>query len=216
MIASQLGGILYGIWTNRNQMLHRGQIIPAIVVVQLALNAAQEFVSLHVKEKKPREVNMEGIERRHHGWSPPTPGSLKGDVDASVNNAGFASTAVVIRDDRGMVCGAFGRVYERISSPEIGQALAIRDGIEMAISLCLPRVLVETDCQVLAKKFTEHNPDLSYAGGIIHDCIQRIHFFSEFRWSWVPGETNEAAHSMACYISKCYPVRRSVNSCLKM
>jgi ribonuclease HI len=78
----------------------------------------------------------------------PSPGTQKINVDASfVEIEGAGTTGLVIHDLTGALNRAQALCYENKASPLIMKALAIRDGIRLAIERGFQDVEIETGAQ---------------------------------------------------------------------
>ena len=81
-------------------------------------------------------------------WIPPPRGVLKVNVDAALSkNSDIAAMAAVARDETGMFLGASALVVEGITSPEVAEAMACREGLALASDLDLQKIRIHGLCQ---------------------------------------------------------------------
>ena len=85
-------------------------------------------------------------------WIPPPQGVLKVNVDAALSkNSDTAAVAAVARDETGMFLGASALVVEGITSPEVAEAMACREGLALASDLDLQKIRIVTECVNVVK-----------------------------------------------------------------
>ena len=85
-------------------------------------------------------------------WKRPEEGWAKVNTDAGFDaENGTGRSGVVIRDHSGAVIGAAARWFEGVQDVLSAEALAAKEGLELAVELGLPRVILELDCQSLMK-----------------------------------------------------------------
>ena len=85
-------------------------------------------------------------------WIPPPRGVLKVNVDAALSkNSDIAAVAAMARDETGMFLGASALVVEGITSPEVAEAMACREGLALASDLDLQKIRIATDCVNVVK-----------------------------------------------------------------
>ena len=74
------------------------------------------------------------------------------NVDAALSkNSDIAAVAAVARDETGMFLGASALVVEGITSPEVAEAMACREGLALASDLDLQKIRIATDCVNVVK-----------------------------------------------------------------
>jgi hypothetical protein len=106
-----------------------------------------------------------------------------------------------------MVIGAGARWFDGVSDALTAEALAVREGLELAVELGLERVELEIDCQGLAALLKEPSSTRSCIGGLCFDIAELSKSFSGFRIKWVPRDSNVVAHFCAATVSatdRCY------------
>ncbi|KAM1077774.1 hypothetical protein ACFX15_024423 [Malus domestica] len=131
-------------------------------------------------------------------WSPPYAPFWKVNVDASwtmLSKRGFAG--VVIRDHKGCFVAAQ-RMEILAANAEAAAAYAILCGCEVAVSLGLPQVILESDSKENISILEKATSSGSWEAFPIRAKIRRIaESFQCCRWSWVTRSANMTAHCLA-------------------
>lgn len=117
--------------------------------------------------------------------------------DAAIREQRGCGLGVVIWDNHGQVCAAKIQNVEMLRSPEVAEALACRLGIQLAISLDIQQVQIETDCLSLVQKLKSGAQDCTEFGEIIADIQHLCSSFCYFHFLYVPRSDNKVAHSLA-------------------
>lgn len=99
-------------------------------------------------------------------WSKPPVGCYKLNVDAAYGKK-CGVVDIVIRDDGGRVWLAAEVQIVSVGSPEQAEALAVIEGLELAISSQMVPFCLESDCQVLISKIGKIGTDLFHKGSMI-------------------------------------------------
>jgi hypothetical protein len=72
---------------------------------------------------------------------------MKINVDAGVSRlAEVGAVAAVCRDTNGLYIGSSAVVYPRLNDPTTLEAMAINEGISLALDLNSPKIQVASDC----------------------------------------------------------------------
>lgn len=134
-------------------------------------------------------------------WRPPPPSCVKFNIDASCDTAtgkGFAS--IIGRDDHGYLlsasmCQIFG------VSPLMAEALGLREVVFLASSLSIPKVIFESDNQILIE-ICRGNTKRGEIQSIIND-IEIIKMGFEYcGFTWTRQDGNKVAHTILELASK--------------
>ncbi|KAK3197916.1 hypothetical protein Dsin_021331 [Dipteronia sinensis] len=122
--------ILWGIWQDRNEVVHKRKSRLAVSLVEGVLNLLKGFQdarsalqAAHVAAKAPTSSRA---------------GTLKLNTDASVKlGVPLCGVGTVIRDDKGWIEPTVSKPLVGNFSPETGELIALRDGLLLATSLKL-------------------------------------------------------------------------------
>jgi hypothetical protein len=67
------------------------------------------------------------------------------------------AVADVARSDAGVFLAASALFIQGLTDPETLEAIAVREGINLALDLSLPKIKVATDCLMVVKALKEEN-----------------------------------------------------------
>jgi ribonuclease HI len=132
----------------------------------------------------------------------PEEGWAKVNTDAAFVVEDFTvRSGVVIHDHSGSVIGAAARWFEGVQDVLSAEALAAKEGLELAVELGLQRVILELDCQGPMKLIRDPAAMRSSIGGLCFDISELGKSFIDFRVEWVRREANSVAHVCARRVS---------------
>lgn len=135
-------------------------------------------------------------------WEKPPMGWTKLNTDAGfVQSSCSGSAGVVLRDHSGALRGAAGRWLDDVPDALTAEALVAKEGIELAMELGVDRLILEVDCQGLAKMLMDPASIRSSIRGLWYDITELGKNFSDFSINWVRREANSVAHVCASMVS---------------
>ena len=129
-------------------------------------------------------------------WDPPPVGWVMMNVDAALfpktNRMGLG---IVCRNHRGEFLAACRQGFDKITNPELAEAIAFRQAILFASRLPYKQVIIATDCLSLIKKLQSKAIDRSFTGSITQDINKAASASSVvFSFIYVNRWCNEVAH----------------------
>jgi ribonuclease HI len=135
-------------------------------------------------------------------WKAPPGEWHKCNVDgAFFTSCNSGSTGAILRDLDGRFMAGRATRYNLACNALMMEALACRDGIQMAQELRITKLCFETDCLKLINLWKALDMQRSAVSLIIHDirCISRS--FSEFTFICANRTCNRVAHECARQVS---------------
>lgn len=129
-------------------------------------------------------------------WSPPPVGWVKVNSDAAWLPSSSAGLGVIIRDSSGRVIRGLAEAAV-IPSVEGAEAEAILRGVELAISLNLKQIIVESDSKQLISELLSSSVRSWRTYPALETIRRRSLMFDRCTWNWTPRSTNQAAHHAA-------------------
>lgn len=186
---------LWTIWKSRNQgVFGTVKINPMSTLVQTNV-LISDYVGFanSTSRGNPQQVRSGFSISR---WRPSVRGVLKINTDANVQiHRNLSVSGVVIRDDRGKLLSGLTRKH-RVSSSLIAEGLTLRDGIALASSLGLDKIVLESGSLELIQTCMKEimRGDIS---AIVRDIWNLQRSFSHCGFTWVNSQGNELAHFVA-------------------
>ncbi|OVA12990.1 hypothetical protein BVC80_2859g1 [Macleaya cordata] len=191
--------ILWCIWKARNKVVFEAKMDIFIKVIEAANNLYKEHNFLldgfdHRFTVDPPPASLVSV------WHSPPRGVIKINVDGATDNS-FIAAGVIARDFTGKVLACSSIFINFWVGPDkiiFAEASAFLQGIEMAISLKVDKVIIEGDSYSMVAFLNDDR--LKYPWrirGILADCKKFLHLFSSISFSHVRREGNMAAHYIA-------------------
>ncbi|GAB2229884.1 hypothetical protein Droror1_Dr00014140 [Drosera rotundifolia] len=140
---AKAASILYAVWDAK---VHGSASRPGFLVAQLVKREWNQ----HKKTEVPSASHQQQRpEPEHNRWKAPSPGSFKINVDAALRTPGTVSVGMIVRNHMGGVEVAAGSIFELHATPIVGEALAVRCGLDLARARGMDSFTVESDCRQL-------------------------------------------------------------------
>jgi len=152
----------------------------------------QDLVSLKVplEPNRPSPVTI---------WTRPDDGWVKVNTDAAFDAAtSTGSAGVVVRDHVGLVRAAATRRLDSVPDVLTAEAMAAKEGLELAAECGFQKAVLEVDCSELKKVLESSDGVRSSLGGLYSDITELSRCFNAFTVNWVRRGANSVAHSCAC------------------
>ncbi|XP_050217754.1 uncharacterized protein LOC126668608 [Mercurialis annua] len=191
--------ILWLIWHNRNCLLFGRQGKTASQVPDWAMAYAEEYMGKELK--KSQDPSSGSIHRRGSDdarWIPSREYSFSVNVDAGFNKQQQVfSSGAVIRNWRGEVVIAGSRKYEGMVDVQIGEAIAIRDGLSMALEANLTPFSIKSDAKVVVDFFNNKQKSWNEVALLKEDCVRLASNYQCTGYQFVSRNANKVAHFLA-------------------
>lgn len=131
-------------------------------------------------------------------WSPPVPGTVKINSDASfLAESGQSTAGIVARDSRGLVFISVCKRLPICSSAEEAEARAVLVGLNAMADFFRGPIVLEMDYQMIAKELTARAPSRSPCYALIMDIKKAMAGFPSCNISCVRRTGNSLAHGLA-------------------
>jgi len=134
--------------------------------------------------------------RRSRIWKMPEQGWVKVNTDAAFDSDNYTGSAgVIIRDQNGSVLAAATRWLDNVPDVLTADALAAKEGLELATECGYDKVILEVDCSGLKTILEASDGRGSSIGGLCVVITGLGRSFTVFRVVWVIRDANSVAHT---------------------
>ncbi|KAI9191588.1 hypothetical protein LWI28_010488 [Acer negundo] len=183
--------VLWAVWRDRNCFIHQKQSRAAEETLDWATNFVLEFQNTYkaFNAKTDGECCFTQVV-----WCPPPRGYLKLNTDVAVKpNSNFIGIGAVIRDGDGKVITALSKPFPSFFDAELGELLAVREGLLLAKTLKLSMHLVEMDARNASSAINSLTSLASSAGCIIDDIKALCKDVGVLKCQAIPRSGNDKA-----------------------
>ncbi|KAL5794878.1 hypothetical protein ACOSP7_003472 [Xanthoceras sorbifolium] len=186
--------ILWGVWSDRNAVFHSKSPRVSADLVAWSLSLLREFQGTQKVFGSPSQPPRQPCSAL---WSPPPAGSLKLNTDAAVKS-GFSvmGSGAVVRDSQGKVVVASAKPLSGFFPVELGELLALREGLLVAKELSLIIEWVELDAVNAVARIFNSCPS-SFMDPIVSDIKALFRIVGVSNCHAIPRSRNGMAHSLA-------------------
>ncbi|KAL5764109.1 hypothetical protein ACOSP7_016457 [Xanthoceras sorbifolium] len=186
--------ILWGVWSERNVVSHSKAPRLSVYLVSLSLSLLAEFQGTQKVFGSPPQPPKQLCS---DPWLPPLAGSLKLNSDAAVKlGSSVMGAGAVVHDGQGKIVVASAKPLLGFFSAELGELLALREGLLLAKELNLVIEWVELDAvNVVARVFSSF--PCSFVDPIIKDVKALFRDVGVSNCHSIPRSRNGMAHSLA-------------------
>jgi hypothetical protein len=185
--------ILWAIWHARQKAIYEN-------IFQSPLST-HHFVESFLSDINQTKVEKVGKASKDMApkpprWLHPPADMVKINTDAGVARDGSGGVvAAVARSDAGVFLGASVVFIQCLTEPETQEAMAVREGINLALDLIFPKIKVATYCLMVVKALKEEN--LGVYTHIIQEINSSIAGFVEVEFSHESRLSNSEPHILA-------------------
>ncbi|XP_060965664.1 uncharacterized protein LOC133034574 [Cannabis sativa] len=139
-------------------------------------------------------INGDGAEH----WVPPTENTIKVNVDAAI----FETTRQfgigwAARDTRGVLISGHTRLFNVQATPELAEAVGIREVLSWIKTSRLQQVVIETDCLSVVQPLRSSIVMISTFGQVVNDCKALLIELKNVSIYFIRRSVNTVAHEFA-------------------
>nr|POE78573.1 putative ribonuclease h protein [Quercus suber] len=184
--------IISHLWTRRNKLRVGECVVPLEKIVGLATDSLLEFQRAQSSpQSSPKSVSSSR-------WSPPPLGWAKVNFNGAMfKDKNLAGLGGVIRNDKGLIMAAFTHTIPLPTSVEMVEVLAARTALSLAKDLCLNKVQLEGDSEVIVNALSKGGMDSSSFRHIVKDISLLSSAFQCLSFSHTRRLGNKLAHCLA-------------------
>uniref|UniRef100_A0A803NML1 Reverse transcriptase domain-containing protein n=1 Tax=Cannabis sativa TaxID=3483 RepID=A0A803NML1_CANSA len=199
--------VLWGIWTDRNKVVHGGQPRHPTAIVQYASKFYEDF------NKAKLQIPSVAATSRHHSspstsatdqhvqrWRPPVRNGYKLNVDAATNiEQKKMGIGAILRDHQGTVLAALSKAVQGSFKSDEMEAKALFHAVNWVSQSQFPLTHIETDASRVSNALNRLNSDLSCFSDLIMDIRCLLSSFPQVLVTHVKRTANQTAHGLAKY-----------------
>ncbi|KAL9416829.1 hypothetical protein AB3S75_039923 [Citrus x aurantiifolia] len=131
-------------------------------------------------------------------WCPPPANVFKANVDAAINyEKGIAGLGAVIRDSNSRIIMAAVKTTQFSGDVKVAEAEAVEWGLVVAKNATLSSLMVETNCQDVAKLINSQEGNKTEIVWVISEIQDQRKDFQHISFNYTPRSCNAHAHSLA-------------------
>jgi hypothetical protein len=135
--------IIWHIWENRNATRNGENIIHPHRIAE----KSKAYIQMLLLHNAPNVSNRCESNAFIQKWVPPPEDWVKANVDAAIfAHSGKMGVGCVIRDHNGTFLAATSQVIDRVSEPELAEALAVRCTLKFIFEQNWKKVIIASDC----------------------------------------------------------------------
>ncbi|XP_062104835.1 uncharacterized protein LOC133816262 [Humulus lupulus] len=189
--------LLWAVWFRRNEWVWRNKQGSCFGISLMAESSLQAWVQAQDRSIAPLHHFLSPEDGRE-SWSKPPLGYLKVNVDAAnFKEASTFSFAGVARNHEGVLMEAFSVCRMGSVSPELGEAMGVREALSWIKRKNWVQVLLETDSILVVQALRSSCSLPSYFGRVIDECKELLNNMSSVLINFVKRSANGAAHALA-------------------
>lgn len=182
--------LVWGIWQRRNKNIFERVLISPKGAMEQALYFQEFFTECSTVPK--------GYEEGVSCWQSPLEGWFKLNVDEALFfDSQEAGVGAIIRDYKGNVTTTASIREQNIQQPEIIESLAIYRGLQLYLQLGIPKIIIESDCQVVLAELQRLETYLSILGNLFQDIKALMSRFQNSSIQFRFRKCNVTSHKLA-------------------
>ncbi|XP_058208296.1 uncharacterized protein LOC131321316 [Rhododendron vialii] len=125
-------------------------------------------------------------------------GMIKINADVAVSKVtSTIGTGAIARDANGSILGILIKSYEGLTSPQLAEAMVVRNSMNLSVALNVGRVLIESDAESIVRSCSMSKDPPFDIAVFVQDCLTLKDSFQLCEFSFVKCDCNRAAHAYA-------------------
>ncbi|XP_062086518.1 uncharacterized protein LOC133792627 [Humulus lupulus] len=196
----------WALWRVRNDCVWKGKVARVATVTSLAKNTLDQWTKAQDRFEVPTAaflIEADGADI----WRRPAAGVIKINVDAALfSESSTYSFACVARNDQGHTLEAITCCRNGVVSPELAEAMGMREALSWIKKKSWDKVTIETDCLTVVQALRCSISMDSYFGSLITECKGLWSDVKNIKILFVKRSANSVAHALArasCHVADC-------------
>jgi ribonuclease HI len=204
------------IWHVRNEVIHQKEAPPVEASRRFLCSYVDSLLMIkqnpqadlskgktvivydHMQSKGQRRKQHTRASREDQGWTKPTPGWAKLNVDGAwMKEEGKGGIGMILRDEDGSIIFTASRYLPVCESPLEAEILACNEGLALALEQTEKPILVESDCLELCSMVNDNNINRSQFAALIDVTKSLCRQERTCHVSHIRRECNGVSHTLA-------------------
>ncbi|OMO61937.1 hypothetical protein CCACVL1_23137 [Corchorus capsularis] len=202
-----VGYTLWNIWKERcSTVFEKREPCPEIVIRRIR-NGVTESQGILDSIQKATAINKKEPQQ----WERPEDNWCKANCDAAFcKESGYAGIGIIIRNSDAEVVGGLAERH-KVCSSLIAEGIAVKNGLQLAKQMRIPKIVVETNSQVLVQSVERSDDGHWEIDNIVHDIRSLMKYFEDCRIRWIARSANKAADWLSQQLKKGMRISNWVN-----
>ncbi|XP_062086997.1 uncharacterized protein LOC133793717 [Humulus lupulus] len=196
----------WALWRVRNDCVWKGKVARVATVTSLANNTLDQWTKAQDRFEVPTAAFLTEADGADI-WRRPAAGVIKINVDAALfSESSTYSFACVARNDQGHTLEAITCCRNGVVSPELAEAMGMREALSWIKKKSWDKVTIETDCLTVVQALRCSISMDSYFGSLITECKGLWSDVKNIKILFVKRSANNVAHALArasCHVADC-------------
>ncbi|KAL8100419.1 hypothetical protein AgCh_032616 [Apium graveolens] len=191
------------LWKNRNELVWNQKCLDVSEVLVSALSVLNQWRFVQDKHFD-NFLSFINQEDGREQWQLPSLNRVKVNTDAAIfENPSRFSYALIVRDHMGNLVEAQSECCQGLASPELAEAVGIREALSWVKNERRKDVIVETDCLMLVQWIRSSYITRSYVGRVVDECRRLLAGLQNQNTvlRFIKRSANGVAHYLARYSS---------------
>ncbi|KAL8149999.1 hypothetical protein AgCh_006858 [Apium graveolens] len=193
--------ICWMLWKSRNDLVWNQHSMEVFEVVESATTVLNQWRSVQDKSFD-NFLGYMSQDDGHEHWKLPQSDKVKINSDAAIfEHDNCYSHAFVVRNHHGQLIEARSKCMQGKISPELAEAIGVREALSWVKDMRYQNVEIETDCLQLVQAIRSSITSLSYLGRVIEDCKGMLVSLKDKNviLRFVKRSANRVSHYLARY-----------------
>ncbi|XP_030494821.2 uncharacterized protein LOC115710603 [Cannabis sativa] len=192
-----LVAVAWAIWNARNDRVWQNKIKTVENIVMSAKCYLSQWKHAHSSGLELLSAGLNQGDGAEH-WVPPIENNVKVNVDAAIFEASRQfGVGWVARDARGLLIHGHTKLFNVQATPELAEAVGIREALSWIKSSGLQQVVLETDCLSIVQALRSSIVMISTFGQVVNECKALLNDLRTISIYFIHRSANTVAHELA-------------------
>ncbi|XP_060974297.1 uncharacterized protein LOC133039416 [Cannabis sativa] len=192
-----LVAVTWAIWNARNDRVWQNKFKSPENIVTSAKSYLSQWKHAHFSGFELLAAGLNQGDGAEH-WVPPSENNVKVNVDAAIfEGSQQFGVGWVARDHRGLFIHGHTRLFNVQSTPELAEAVGIREALSWIKDSGMQQVVLETDCLSVVQALRSSIVMISTFGQVVNECKALLNVLKNVSIYFIRRSANMVAHEFA-------------------